>query len=401
MSIMSSRLAFAMLLATAPYISTCEGDEWVDRGSGLACASFRVGTDLSAADWGLEGQAEVDFGLAMQAIADVSVSAHTLVTDVGVACREIALGLGEQANAVDEMDAVVRAEAWCALARDALPALQAEIEEHGSLTVKHQAPFCFFSAAERALCELKCTTAANCNAELLDVASRCEPDSLFGQCTGTCGGRCVGSVDLPVACNGVCAGSCEGECSNGCVSDPDGSNCVGACSGTCVGKCRGACEVEVNASESCEGVCDSDCDGELQAPTCSHALMYPPERCVGAEQCNQSCAASAETKAECFLPVLTVEVKGDISEELSMSLGRKTAVLEQHLPVIAVVAGARSERVLMHARALLEIANRLDAAMVGESTARICLPWALPAARDAVTHAETGGDLAASIMGAL
>ena len=98
----------------------------------LCCSDFEAGTDMTSVDWGLEGSANIEFGLALQAIGDFSAAATAISTDLGVACRGIAVDLGADPNSVTATDPNEATEAWCGLAVTAIGSIQ------GSLSIKVQ-----------------------------------------------------------------------------------------------------------------------------------------------------------------------------------------------------------------------------------------------------------------------
>jgi len=379
----------AITMALVPTLSGC-GDDLGNPLDALCCSDFKIGADLSGVDWGLDGQANVDFGLAMQAIGDFSAVASAVVTDLGTACRSMAVDMGEDENAVNETDSAERAKSWCALAASAVASLKAE----ASLTITFQEPKCSFSASAQANCEASCTANVECEAELGDVSVRCEGGELSGKCEGTCSGKCEGSANLAVACEGTCEGSCEGECQGGCEADPSGANCTGECSGTCNGECKGSCTMEANAEVECSGSCDASCSVELKAPKCDAELTPPSAECSGSAECGGSCEASASAKAECTPPALTVEASGAVSLDIEL----KIAALKLHLPQILLIARARGELLVNNAQAVLSIAGNLDAALEGDATAVLCIVPAVVAIGDAVVNAEASLSASVSVV---
>jgi len=311
----------------------------------LCCKDFKVGADLSAVDWEIEGDAKATFGAFMQATADFAGTTTAAVTEVGAACQAIAVDLGADANGVKETDNAKRTTAWCNLA-----VAQIKTKLEGKVVVVAQPPSCSFNASVQANCEAKCTVEASCEAELGNIEARCTPAQLSGKCKGECKGSCEGSANLAVACTGVCEGTCEGKC-NGACSKGTGADCRGACDGTCDGECRGSCKVEGTAKVKCEGDCTGGCMGELIAPKCKAELTPPSAKCQGKAECSGSCKASASAKAECTAPSVEVKFMGTASVDTDFAV----ASLKLNLPKILVAFEGKGKILLGNAKALGEL----------------------------------------------
>lgn len=315
-------------------------DEITGAADTLCCKDFKVGADLSAVDWDIDGDGAVAFGAFMQATADFAGTATAAVADVGAACQAIAIDLGADAKAVRETDQAKRTTAWCELA-----VAQINTVLGGKVTVVAQPPSCSFNASVQANCEAKCSVDASCEAELGDISVRCDPAEISGKCRAECTGTCEGSANLAVACDGVCKGTCEGDCSAGCSNNGPGNTCRGSCSGTCKGECRGSCDVSANAKVQCDGDCTGGCSIAVTAPKCKGELKPPSAKCQGSAECSGSCRASANAKAECTEPSVEVQFSGTASVETDFAI----ASLRLNLPKI--VAAARGKVTLLAANA--------------------------------------------------
>lgn len=306
----------------------------------LCCKDFKVGADLSAVDWDIEGEGAATFGAFMQATADFAGTATAAVSDVGSACQAIAVDLGADPKAVRQTDQAARTTAWCDLA-------VAQIDKvlGGSITVVAQPPSCSFNASVQANCEAKCTVDASCEAELGNIELRCDPGEISGKCRAECTGTCEGSANLAVKCDGVCQGTCEGDCSAGCSNNGPGNTCRGSCTGTCKGECRGSCDVGANAKVACSGDCTGGCSVAVVAPKCKGELKPPSAKCEGSAECSGSCRASANAKAECTEPSVEVRFAGTASVDTDLAI----ASLRLNLP--RIVAAAQGKVTLLASNA--------------------------------------------------
>jgi hypothetical protein len=328
----------------------------------LCCADFKPGTNMLEVDWGLEGKANAEFGVAIQAIGDFSAAASAMVTDLGTVCRNMAVELGTDPKAVDTADPREFTAQWCGFAATAITDLKAEAQ----LTISIQEPKCSFSAEVQASCEGSCQVDASCDPG--SIEARCDPGELSVKCSGSCSGSCEGSANVSVSCEGSCEGKCEGSCSGSTDSG-------GVCNGTCSGKCRGTCSAQAGAMVACEGECTGGCEGTATAPKCK-AELTPPS-CEASADCQASCKASASAKAECTPPAVAISATGDAN------IQQKVAVLEKYLPELAVIAQARAELLLGNAEALIEVSGNLDASLEGDGKAVLCIIPAITAIADA------------------
>jgi len=333
----------------------------------LCCREFTPGADLSGITWGMEGADEIRFAALIQAAADFSGAASSIVNDVSSACEQLALDLGAVTPEPLATDPAKRAEVWCALAE-----AQLKSQVSGKVTFNYQPPTCDVSVKAQANCEAHCTVSAECKAKLGDIKARCAPGAISGRCDAKCTGRCEGSANLAVTCAGTCHGACEGQC--------DAQASSGMCAGTCSGKCRGTCDVQANAMATCEGECTGGCTGELKAPTCKTELTPPEASCNADADCAASCQASASARAECSPPAL--EVASTLDPQLLASL-------KLSLPELLTVAEGRGKVLFASAQRLVEVSKDLGEAKLSVK-AGACLIPAAAALHAASTNAQAG-----------
>lgn len=365
----------------------------------LCCSDFKPGTDMTSVDWGLEGSANVEFGLALQAIGDFSAAATAITTDLGVACRGIAVDLGADPNSVTSTDPNEITKGWCDLAVSAI----GQIKAQASLSISVQAPKCTVDVSVQAGCEGKCQVDASCDPG--SVEARCTGGEISGKCSGQCSGKCEGSanvsVDCQAACEGTCTGTCSGTCNgkctaNGSTTEVNGmcmGTCEGTCSANCQGSCRGTCEIGAGAMAECKGECTGSCDVQMTAPKCT-AEIEPPS-CEASAECKASCKASASAKAECTPPTVAIVATG------GADIKAKVAVLEKWLPQIFLIAEARAELLVANAQAMFDVAGNLDASLEGDGKAIFCIVPALAAIEQAVVNIEASATASISVAGSL
>jgi hypothetical protein len=333
----------------------------------LCCSEFVPGNDLSAVDWKLEGQANINYGAMMQAMADFSATATAMATDVANACQAIAVDLGETPNAVKETRADLRAKAWCdrAIARIK--------ERAGQVSIAYdvQAPQCTVDASLQASCEARCSAKAQCEITPAEIVARCDPGQLSVRCSGTCKARCDGSAQLAVACEGTCQGACEG---------------------TCSGKCRGSCDVSASAGVQCDGECTGGCEGEFTAPKCRAELSPPRAECNVDASCNASCQASASAKVSCTEPSLRVVASAGLEDVI--------ATLRLNLPRLIEVAEGRGKLAIENAQTIFDVAT--DPALSLDSTKAVaCLVPATSAMTAALANIEASLSSSLSVTASL
>ena len=372
------RIAAAPLALVAAGLLTAPGCEELT--DGLCCTGFKPGTNMLTADWGLEGNANLEFGATLQAIGDFSASATAMVNDIGVACKGLAVELGAPETTVgaDVVEPDEIASKWCAAA-------VAEIGKiKGSITVKASPAKCNVSVSAKVDCEASCSANASCTLTPGEIKAACEPGKLSGSCSGQCSGSCEGSANVSVSCTGTCNGTCEGMC--------DGMASGGSCAGMCSGKCKGTCQASAGAMASCEGTCKGECDVDFVAPKCEGTFTPPEAKCNASAQCKGSCDASASAKAECTPPSVDITVSGAANIDL------KVAALKKWLPQILVVAKARGELLFGQATALIELSGGLSGSLSGDSAAVFCIIPAAAAIEDAGANIKASLDASVSIV---
>lgn len=361
----------------------------------LCCSDFKPGTDMTTIDWGIEGKANVEFGIALQAIGDFSAAATSITTDLGVACRGIAVDLGADPKAVTATDPNEVTSAWCSLAVTAIGTIK------GSITVKVQPAKCTVDVSVQGGCEGSCQADASCDPGTIEA--RCTGGEISGKCEAACTGKCEGSASVAVDCNAACQGTCTGQCSgtcegkcnvNGTITEVNGmcaGSCEGSCSASCQGSCSGTCDADASGTVECNGECRGSCSVQMKAPKCT-AELEPPS-CEASAECKASCKASASAKAECTPPAISIQGAAEFKAQI--------AVLEKWLPQIFLIAEARAELLVANASAMFEVAGNLDASLEGDGKAVFCIVPALAAIEQAVVNIEASFSAAVSVSGSV
>jgi hypothetical protein len=384
-------VAVGLIGALGASASGC-GDDVIPSPGDLCCESFKPGTNMVTVDWGLEGDANLKFGVFMQAIGDLSISAAGVIQAVGAECEAMVKEMGaeepqltpEQAN-----DPAEHARQWCGVAFASI----AEVKADARLTIEFDPPRCEVEASAQASCEASCQVDASCEPGAIEA--RCEGGELSGKCDAACEGTCEGSANVAVTCEGTCNGTCRGECSGGCEATDNQGNCAGSCEGTCEGKCEGSCEIDAGAEVECEGTCTGSCSVDFKAPKCS-AEMTPPS-CEADANCSGGCKASASAKAECHPPQLTIEAQGNVSAELEA----KITTIRLHLPNLIAQLVGKVELVAGNVKAIADAGADVAASGELEVTAALCIVPAITAMEDATVNIQAGVDLAGELSASL
>jgi modification target Cys-rich repeat protein len=346
-----------------------------DAQKGLCCSEFQVGADLTAVDFELDGTIKGQYTALAQASADLGAVAAGAITDVALACENIARDLGADGAEVDAAVAntgSAKVTAVCKLATAQIDAtFGAKAEVKGKLTVDFQEPVCTASFSAQAKCEGSCSGDVKCDAEAtlpkceggkLSVECKADCDATVEtpkiSCTGSCGGKCEGSCKAEAGATVTCEGTCEGTCS----ADAAGGTTMNGvqADGSCMGKCDGKCTAKAGASVDCKGTCEGTCDatckaspgvakikcdgeckGDFEAPKCEGGSAKV--ECDADVDCKANCSASASAKAECKPPSLNIAfaVTGTATAEAQAKIDVGLASLKANLPNLIVVLKAR------------------------------------------------------------
>lgn len=371
-----SALGFVMLVVPAMLADCSKSDNpLASATSGLCCSAFKVGTDMTGADFGVDASIAGQFNVVAQAASDLSAVATASLNDVTNACKNIAIDLGADPN-----DASVKGttgnnavNAWCTLAAKQIKAgFGANGTLAASISVNFTPPQCSASIQANADCQAHCDVSAMC-----DVKAN-PPTCMGGTLTVQCSGDCMASAGASIACTGKCTGNCSGSCTadvSGPAVDCKGK-CEGTCSaaamggtgtgiqadGTCDGQCSGKCTytdpmAKVSCGGSCDGQCDATCQGSAMAQvkcsgTCSGTAT--PLKCEGGQleggcmanaDCSGSCNASANAKADCKPPSVHIVATASATADAQLYAKAITS-LETNLPNILVTFKARGQTFL-------------------------------------------------------
>lgn len=334
MTNLSPRRAFVPVALTALGLSMvaagCGEDNPIAQAQAdLCCSEFQVGATFTPATFKAEGTAGVKFTAAMQSVVDLQGALTATLDEIAGSCERMAVDLGVDPGAVTAATPRERATLWCTQFSTALRA-------QGAITVALQPAQCSVNISAQANCNASCTADVDCKITPGEIQASCTGGEVSFKCEGQCSGSCSGSANLAVACNGTCRGTCEGECAGG-------TNTNGRCEGTCNGQCRGTCELAASANVQCEGECSGGCTGTATAPKCSGSFTPPMGRCNADVDCNASCEASAQARAECTPPALVVTAAGNanarIVASLETNLPQFFAAVEGRLKIVQRLSG--------------------------------------------------------------
>ena len=345
----------------------------------VCCTEFKPGTNMVTVDWGLQGNANLEFGATLQAIGDFSATAQGMVTDLGVACKGLAVDLGSDENKITDSDPNQFTIKWCQEAGTQLATLK------GQITINVQPAKCDINVSAKLDCNAQCSASAMCTLTPAQIKASCTSGQLSGKCTGQCTGQCEGSANLAVTCNGQCNGTCEGTCSSGQMG--------GSCMGTCAGKCRGSCAADGSARATCEGTCSGSCSVDFVAPKCDGTFTPPMGMCQASASCDASCQASATAKAECTPP--SVDIEGTVN------LKDKIAALQKWMPEIYLNIQGRLTNLQADVKAITDTATNFQGNLSGGAKAVFCIIPAVAAVSTAGENITATVQAAASITGAI
>jgi hypothetical protein len=373
----------------------------------LCCTEFKVGADLSAVDFGLQGQVRGQFIAFAQASADLAATAAATLQDVQHACRNIAVELGASEADILDAEAKPDRERTAALCRLAVAQIDTRVTGRAPVTVAFRPPACEVSVQAQARCAARCAADGRCDVRATPPVCRggklqiaCEGEckakagaTLYceGSCTGTCQGACT--AEGGVRCNGRCEGTCTAEGSaTGQAFDAQG-NCLGTCRGTCEatppgvrceGFCKGTCDAACRAEANASVTCDGACSGEWEPIRCQGGTLEGG--CEVEARCRANCDASAAARAECRPPQVDVRVATAVDSEL----GHYLEVLRTNLPPLIVVLQARGQ-------AFVDLVGNLASSAGASGSAVISGDLSARAAACLVPIATTIGEAAENV----
>ncbi|WP_146652324.1 hypothetical protein [Labilithrix luteola] len=314
----------------------------------VLCTDFRVGADLSDAEFGVGKALEPSYVAFAQAAGDLAATAAMTLREVGSSCRGLAVDLGADAKdgrlaGLVEPDL---SKTWCAMAVERFALVRPKLEA-AHYDVKVVLPRCAVDVDYQTTCEARCKTDASCveasNEERCPVANR------EGLCPGLCTGTCQGAETAPAMCEGFCAGTCFGTC-----GDDDASRGT-RCEQTCTGTCNAGCEARDGKGMQCDARCTGGCSAALVAAVCTADLL--PPRCAGDVDCQRSCKASAAARASCSGGSFDVLVDPEARKDAS--LARVLGAMERHLPALFVAARGRAKLLSDDASDLVDSAGNI------------------------------------------
>ena len=360
-------------LALSTVVAGCSDIQDVQ--DAACCDEFEVGVDMTNVDFGVNASIKGKFAAFANSGSDLSAVGTGAVSDVTVACQNIAVNLGASVDdaSVAGKTGLDALNAWCTLATGQING-NFKGKLAASFSVNFVPPKCTASLTATADCQASCDVNAKC--DIKATPPKCEGGTLTVECSGGC--TATGSAD--VACTGSCEGKCSGSCSasGGAKIDCKGT-CDGTCSagaaggateggtgiqadGKCDGQCEGTCTLDADAPKiECKGVCDGHCDAKCKGSAevkvkCDGKcdVEATPLKCEGGKleggcsadaSCQGSCNASASAKAECTPPSVSIvaTAKAGLKADAQLQLEAAIASLEVNLPNILVVLQARGE----------------------------------------------------------
>jgi hypothetical protein len=396
----------AVALALPVFAVGCAG-----AADALCCKDFTVGADLSKVDFGVDASIKGQFTAFAQTSSDLSAAAGQMLSEVGSACRGIAIDLSatdDEVRAAEAQGSRASVGAWCELAA-------AKIKSRGAVNISivAKAPQCEASFKAEAKCQGGCAVDGKCDVEA--TPPTCEGGKLEVSCSGSC--KAEGTAPS-ISCSGSCSASCEGSCTaqggvmcaGECNGTCEGNSTAGQASGKCEGMCKGTCKATapgVTCSGKCEGQCtgeckatpgsvsvqcDGKCDGKFTPISCKGGTLKA--QCKVEAKCEANCKASAEARATCTPGQLTIGGSTAGIEDV-------IATLRAHLPQLLLAIKTRGEAIVSATGSLTGSGTvTFDPGKLGVKGAA-CLIAAVSAIGEAAGNAKAGAEGGAKITGAL
>jgi hypothetical protein len=355
----SKRLYGGALMGSAVLLSllcACGPNPVTGAANDLCCTEFKVGANLSGADFGVDASIKGQFEVLAQGASDFAGTATAMLDDVTNACRGIAQDLGAadaaQTAADKEPDAQKRVATWCQLA---VAQLKATGAASGTLDIEKPSIGCEASIDAKANCQAKCSGAAEC--DLKANPPQCTGGTLKVECSGKCTAdakaptfACKGKCDVTVkgSCTAQGGVDCEGKCDGTCSGNTDsGGNCKGTCKGTCSatapnakcdgtfdGECKGSCEASPGSAKV---ECSGKCDVEATPLKCEGGKLEGG--CKVEAKCDANCDASVNAKASCDVKPFSIKAKGSADAKIDAAI----ETLKVNLPKLLIAVKARGE----------------------------------------------------------
>ena len=424
---LSKRFYGAALMAavTLPAVLAGCGDDPLNPAGGLCCTDFKVGADLSGADFGVDASIKGQFNAFAQASADLSGAASGALDGVTGACKGLAQVGGANANAEEPADPSARVKFWCDLA---VAKIQASFQASGgakaALQLNVKPAECKASFKAEANCQASCSVDASCDVKAkpptceggkLEVSCEgsCEAEAgasmaCEGSCTGTCEGACTAEGGVSVDCEGKCEGTCEaGGSAGGDGIQADGS-CKGKCNGTCTasatapkveckGQCKGSCSAKCEAKAGASVKCDGKCSGTAQPLSCKGGELKA--QCQADANCSGNCKASASAKAECTPPQVDIKFAASAQGSASGEAALMVEAIRLYLPEILLVFQARGQAFIdLSGKVVASGSATLDPGKLGvKGTA--CLAAIVPVLAQAGTNVKAAVEASGKVAG--
>lgn len=340
----------------------------------LCCTEFSVGADLTGVDFGVDGEIAGSFSVMAQAAADVGAIASASLSDVELACRNLATDFGaseEDLNAAKAQGKQEdRVKAYCTLAvasfKGAFSA-EGKFAAAGQMTLNVVPPKCSASVSAQADCSAKCSVSGECDVKANPPT--CEGGKMEISCQGSCSAEAGASIACQGSCDAECEGSCtakggvavacDGKCEGTCEADAQGGGSGPQADGTCKGKCQGTCTARAEApAVKCEGTCNGSCTGSCKAEAGASVKCdgscdgeFEPISCTGGElkascevdaSCDANCSASASAKASCTPPSIELKFSGAANLDANVQ-AEFVAAVESLKANLAIIYGVKAK----------------------------------------------------------
>lgn len=423
----SKRFTAPVALAAAlalPLLTNGCGDNPLDA---ACCTEFKVGADLSGADFGLEGEIAGKFKVFAQAAGDLAVVGQAALDDVTAACRAMAEDAGATKAEIDAEASKTQRDAVKGLCTLAIAKIDASFSAQGgikgALKINVEAPQCSASVSASANCNANCSVDASCKGDVSAKPPTCEGGKLEVSCEGSCEakaeapsfsceGTCEGSCSAEGGVSVNCEGQCDGTCEAGGSAGGTGVQADGSCNGTCKGTCAMKADAKVKCDGQCKGSCkasggsasvkcDGECKGKAEPLSCKGGELKANVECKADANCSANCNASAQAKAECTPPRIDIQIAASAQGSLDAKMTASIETLKINLPKIFLVFKARGEAFANMVGTVAGSASAVfDPGQLGLKGAA-CIPAIVGALADASANMKVSLEASASVAGSV
>lgn len=351
-------VTFASCVIVAGSMSACGPSKPPATATDAKCPDLGKPEEASAFDFAREYQLSRDAAdklkAATLAAIEIAQLDSRLDADLGIACSQLAIDLGNKGDYRSGGEA-------CAAAVKALRAARQKLGAKATPVLVATTPLCTADASMMTKCASICDSSVAAD----KVKAECAPRG--GRCDASCEGTC--ETKSAMKCDGTCAGTCEGpikgSCSGRCKGTCDGKSSSGVCAGTCVGtcdrgvmsgECKGSCSGSCKTASplACNGLCAGTCSAEMGDGKCAGEFKAPDV----STDCRARCDLAVMNQTECATPTVGLGFAGAMRHDEQKAADVLKAAVEKSFPALLKslleVGAENGEKRLLNAQAIIE-----------------------------------------------